>query len=186
MKHMDIRTKFTQKALKNSLIELMKTSNIRDIPIKAICANAGVSRSTFYTYYDNQYDLLDDIQNEIISHYQDKFKEYKGNTDQKEAHNRYEKLFNYFAENSDSIQIILSENGDLNFIKKFIEQITVKTQKALMNAHEESSEEKTKRLYSTFLVHGTIALIQDWIKHGMDIPIPKMAKLYTKIVHNMR
>jgi hypothetical protein len=37
MKKMDIRTKFTQKALKDSLIELMKTTPIRDIPIKVIC-----------------------------------------------------------------------------------------------------------------------------------------------------
>jgi AcrR family transcriptional regulator len=69
MKKMDIRTKFTKKALKDSLIKLMKTASIRNIPIKAMCTGAEVSRSTFYAYYDDQYDLLEDIQNEIFDNF---------------------------------------------------------------------------------------------------------------------
>lgn len=34
----------------------MKKKSIMDITIKEICALAGLSRSTFYTYYKDQYD----------------------------------------------------------------------------------------------------------------------------------
>ena len=60
------RVKMTQKLLKESLIELMEQKNIRQISIKEICEQADVSRSTFYTYYGSQYDLLDAIRKEII------------------------------------------------------------------------------------------------------------------------
>lgn len=60
------RVKMTQKLLKDSLIELMERKNIRQISIKEICEQADVSRSTFYTYYGSQYDLLDAIRKEII------------------------------------------------------------------------------------------------------------------------
>ena len=60
------RVKMTQKLLKDSLIELMEQKNIRQISIKEICEQADVSRSTFYTYYGSQYDLLDAIRKEII------------------------------------------------------------------------------------------------------------------------
>jgi hypothetical protein len=48
MEKIDIKTKFTKQALKDSLIELMKTIPIWDIPIKVICTGAEVSRVTFY------------------------------------------------------------------------------------------------------------------------------------------
>lgn len=60
------RVKMTQTLLKQSLIELMEQKNIRQISIKEICEQADVSRSTFYTYYGSQYELLDAIRKEII------------------------------------------------------------------------------------------------------------------------
>ncbi|MDR1575286.1 MAG: TetR family transcriptional regulator C-terminal domain-containing protein, partial [Treponema sp.] len=49
----------------------------------------------------------------------------------------------------------------------------------------ESVDEETKRVYSVVLVQGILSLIQDWIKHGMDIPIPKMAKLCNRLINNI-
>ena len=60
------RVKMTQTLLKQSLIELMEQKNIRQISIKEICEQADVSRSTFYSYYGSQYELLDAIRKEII------------------------------------------------------------------------------------------------------------------------
>ena len=60
------RVKMTQTLLKQSLIDWMEQKNIRQISIKEICEQADVSRSTFYTYYGSQYELLDAIRKEII------------------------------------------------------------------------------------------------------------------------
>jgi hypothetical protein len=45
-------------------------------------------------------------------------------------------------------------------------------------------DEEIKRSYSVFFVNGSLAMLQDWIKHGMDVPISKMAKLYSEIANN--
>jgi AcrR family transcriptional regulator len=182
MKKMDIRTKFTKKALKDSLIELMKTIPIRDIPIKAICAGAEVSRSTFYTYYDDQFELLEEIQNEIVDHVDIEYRKHLLEPGQHKASNVYEEALRYVANNPDSLQVLLSENGDINFQIKLIEERIMEAGNILKRINE-SVDEETKRACSVFFVHGILALLQDWIKHGMDIPIPKMAKLCIKLMN---
>jgi AcrR family transcriptional regulator len=184
MKKMDIRTKFTKRALKDSLLELMKTIPIRDIPIKAICTGAEVSRSTFYTYYDDQYDLLTDIQNEIFNNVDIEYRKHLLEPGRHKDNNVYEEWLRHIADNNDSLQVLLSENGDINFQKKLIEGRIMEIGNVLKRINE-SVDEETKRVYSVVLVQGIVSLIQDWIKHGMDIPLPKMAKLCNRLMNNI-
>jgi len=183
MKQMDIRIKFTRKAFKDSLLDLMKTIPIRDIPVKAICANAGVSRSTFYTYYNSPYDLLYEIQNETFVNFEINFGNRMQKFDLREIRNYYEETLRYISENNDSLRVLLSENGDPGFVKKIIEWGIANTQKVMKHNLEESADEMMERAYSVFLVHGGVALLQDWIKQDMSIPIPKMAKVFTKFIN---
>jgi AcrR family transcriptional regulator len=184
MKKMDIRTKFTKRALKDSLLELMKTIPIRDIPIKAICAGAEVSRSTFYIYYDDQYDLLTDIQNETFDKVKAEYRKYLLEPGRRKDSNVYEEWLRHVADNQDSLQVLLSENGDINFQKKLIEERIMEIGNELKRINE-SADEETQRVYSVFLVQGLLGLIQDWIKHGMDIPIPKMAKVCNRLMNSI-
>jgi AcrR family transcriptional regulator len=185
MKKMDIRTKFTKKALKDSLIELMKTIPIQNIPVKAIYAGAEVSRSTFYTYYDNQYDLLEDIQNEIFDNFEAGYGKHLTETAWRESSSNFEEALRYIADNHDSIQVVLGENGDINFQKKLIEKHIIDMKKMMKRILDKSTDEKIERSYSVFIMNGSLALLQDWIKHGMDIPIPKMVKLCSRIFNTI-
>ena len=65
VKSLDRRARMTREILKQSLIELMKNKPIHDISIKKICETADINRSTFYHHYDSQFDLFNDILNDI-------------------------------------------------------------------------------------------------------------------------
>lgn len=57
----DKRILKTKKALKQTLMDLIKEKPFRKITVKEICDKANTSRITFYTYYDDKYDLLSDL-----------------------------------------------------------------------------------------------------------------------------
>lgn len=59
------RVRMTKMLLKQSLIDLMHEKSIHDISIKDICAGADVNRSTFYRHYNTQFELYDDILEDI-------------------------------------------------------------------------------------------------------------------------
>ena len=60
------RTKLTKMLLKNSLIELMNDKAVNHITIKELCEKADLNRSTFYLHYTDQYQLLSEIENDLL------------------------------------------------------------------------------------------------------------------------
>jgi AcrR family transcriptional regulator len=127
MKKTDIRARFTRQVLRDSLVELMKEKSILDISIKEICEGAGVSRSTFYIYYKDQYDLLGQIEEEIFVECDKLIQKYApGGTllPAKELVALMEAILQYIAGNSNSIQVFMSENGESGFQRKFVRYFT--------------------------------------------------------------
>jgi AcrR family transcriptional regulator len=185
MKKMDIRTKFTKKAFKDSLVELMKTTPIQDIPIKAICAGAEVSRATFYTYYDDQYDLLQEIEEETFIEGDKLFRLHISATKKpgiREITVVVQDILQFIASNSNSIQVLLSENGDSGFQKKFFRKGIESVRQFTEATDSKSQDGKMDKYGFVFVVGGVLTLVQEWLKNGMDTPIPDLAKMLARIV----
>lgn len=63
------RSRFTRMCIGESIIELMQKNGIDGLSISAIAKKAGVSRMTFYYYYESVQDALTDYMKEIIATY---------------------------------------------------------------------------------------------------------------------
>ena len=64
---MDRRTKYTQKVIKETFINLLEEKEITKITVSEICKIADINRATFYRYYLDVYDLLSNIQKEMAA-----------------------------------------------------------------------------------------------------------------------
>ena len=63
----------TAAKMENALVALLETKDFKDISIVDVCEKAGVNRSTFYSHYDNLYDLLKDMQESVIADFYKSF-----------------------------------------------------------------------------------------------------------------
>ena len=63
----DRRVKYSKMVIKESFVQLLKEKNISKITIKELCELADVNRATFYAHYTDQYDLLEQIEQELMS-----------------------------------------------------------------------------------------------------------------------
>ena len=54
-------TKLTKKAIKSSFLELLKTKSLDKVTVKDIVESCEINRNTFYYYYRDIYDLLEDV-----------------------------------------------------------------------------------------------------------------------------
>ncbi|MDR0551131.1 MAG: TetR/AcrR family transcriptional regulator [Spirochaetaceae bacterium] len=183
----DPRVRYTRKVLKDSLLELMKERPVAAIGIKEICARAEVSRSTFYTYYDDVYHLLDEINEEVLNQFECMANQYipQIKNSGKATEEMHQKVLHYIAENSNSLQILLSENGDMNFQKKFFKKSIGYSRKLLREKSNPIEDAHISEAYSVFFTSGAIGLIHYWIKNNMHIPIPKLAKMFVKLTAAM-
>ncbi len=56
----------TEDTIKLSFIRLYEQSGIDRVSIRAVCEEAGISRTMFYRYFDDKYQVLESIEDELI------------------------------------------------------------------------------------------------------------------------
>ena len=62
----DRRARYTQEAIRRSLLALMKQKNFRRITVTEVCRAAEINRGTFYLHYVDLDDVLDELLTEMM------------------------------------------------------------------------------------------------------------------------
>ena len=61
------RSRYTVQAIRDAFLKMEKLKMFNEISIAEVCREADISRSTFYQYYNNLAEVLEDILSEISS-----------------------------------------------------------------------------------------------------------------------
>ena len=62
----DHRTRVTKMLIRKAFTDLLSQKPIQSITIKELCQRAGINRGTFYSHYTDIYDLLQQIEGEMM------------------------------------------------------------------------------------------------------------------------
>jgi AcrR family transcriptional regulator len=178
------KTRYTRRALKDSLIELLEEKPITKITVKELCETADINRTTCYAHYANPYDLLNAIEDETLLWANEKISRL-GNSNHKETIQVIEEIFTYLLENSNHIEVLLSERGDIGFQKKLFELIYTVCNLTPPPAVREIDDE-LREYYLVFAVSGSIGLIQKWLKEGLNKSAGEMAKIIYSMTRVIR
>jgi AcrR family transcriptional regulator len=173
---LDRKTRYTRKALGDSLIELMKAKPFTKITVRELCENADINRTTFYAHYRDQYDLLQQIEEETLNHIEDMLDKYDSKRSKREVFEMVEEILNFIANNSSSVRVLLSENGDIDFQKRLFRHFMLKEQ-VMRYLPKKSIREETKEYWSVYVINGAIGMVQYWLKENMSIPVSELAKI---------
>jgi AcrR family transcriptional regulator len=177
------KTRYTKMVIRDSLLELMKDKSILSISIKEICDRADISRSTFYVYYKDQYELLKQIEDKMEDETLEKM---SGMVDKVKNPSKYtkryyiemlEKWLQFIADNKTSAQVLLGVNGNPAFQKKFLRHFTERVQNLIPKNSENSINAVRLDYYSNFAVGGFLAIIQTWLNNDMNLNVPELAKM---------
>lgn len=148
----DRRIKMTKKLLQNSLVELMKEKSLHEISIKSICENADVNRTTFYRYYDSQYDLYNEILDDMCGEIKARIHPLN---EENSLLNSLTDVLTYAEEKRDIIMVILSRNGSLVIGEMFTENVA---------SHVDSGNTSELSMYCTqFISAGLANMIWTWL-----------------------
>jgi AcrR family transcriptional regulator len=173
---LDRKTRYTRKALGDSLIELMKDKPFTKITVRELCENADINRTTFYAHYRDQYDLLQQIEEDTLNCIEDMLNKYDSKRSKREVFEMVEEILNFIANNSNSVSVLLSENGDIDFQKRLFRHFMLKEQ-VMRYLPKKSIREETKEYWSVYVINGAIGMVQYWLKENMSIPVSELAKI---------
>lgn len=172
----------TKQKIKKAFLSLYKEKRIEKISIKEITDKAGVNRGTFYAYYLDIYDLLEQIEAEVMDTLKIELQPVIS------ALLCGAKLtldvlpFKFFQQNKEILDLFFGNKADANMIsrlKKMAQGI------AISNLHlkiDEDSDEGRKLQYVLeYISAGQIALITHWFKNDMAMPMPELGLLVEEI-----
>ncbi|CQR46333.1 hypothetical protein BN1058_00586 [Paraliobacillus sp. PM-2] len=178
---LDRRKKYTRMVLKQSLMEILKQKPISSITIKEICDQADINRSTFYTHYGSQYDLLHQIEEEIITDLNKTLASYNYSKEE-EGLQMTIKLLEYVVANKEVCETLLSEHGDVTFKKRVMKNALEHTVHNLFKAYQVDAE--LTEYISLFYVSGSIQVLETWLKNDMDKTPKEMAQMISNLANN--
>ena len=181
------KTQYTKMVLKNSLIELMTEKSISKITIKELCETADINRTTFYSHYEDQYQLLKSIEEEAYSWAKEAIEGFSGKTDKNDTIKYIEKIFEYLIENGNYIQVLMSEQGDINFQRNLLGFIYEQCDINIINGiSKDPAKSGLYELYFVFLVNGSVGLIQHWLKTGLKETPHEMSEIIYDMTYGLR
>ncbi len=118
---MDLRVVKSKKNICNAYMELRKNKQLHKITVKELCEKAMINKSTFYTYYEDIFDLSDKIETEIVNSVVSSISE-PANILQNPA-SSVKELFDAFVEKAEPISIVFSGDNHSNLIVKITKAI---------------------------------------------------------------
>ena len=177
----DRRVRKTRRQLRECLITLLKEKKVQDITVRELTDMADLNRGTFYLHYKDVFDLLEKTEAEL----QEDFNQLVCKHDAVDLKQRpsviFNEIYSLVYDNADLIEILLGENGDLNFVNRLKQLIREKCLKDWMEVFRSGNAAAFDAFFS-FIVSGCIGLIQYWLQTGLKETPEQMAKLTEHII----
>ena len=177
----DRRVRKTRTQLRECLITLLKEKKVQDITVRELTDMADLNRGTFYLHYKDVFDLLEKTEAEL----QEDFNQLVCKHDAVDLKQRpsviFNEIYSLVYDNADLIEILLGENGDLNFVNRLKQLIREKCLKDWMEVFRSGNAAAFDAFFS-FIVSGCIGLVQYWLQTGLKETPEQMAKLTEHII----
>ena len=168
------RIQMTRRMLKDALLEMLETERIEKISVRTLCEKANVNRTTFYKYYISQYDLLNEMETELLS-------QIDQCVQAGEVMKCLEKKLIFMKANMKLCQILIGNQTDTDFQTRLLNLPNIK-QELGQNLHSDKAEQK---YVHEFIVNGAYAVIMRWLKDNCPETPERMAQIILKIVGNI-
>jgi AcrR family transcriptional regulator len=178
----DRRVKYTKHLLEHSLVELMQKYPISKISVKTLCEAADINRSTFYAHYTDQYDLLHQLEQEVIIELEKHVSKQVFLEQTEETVQVMIQILIYIAKNADLFKVLLSENGDTAFQRDIMILAQKKPISDLRN--NKNIDVRTSEYLQSFVITGALSLVQKWLQDGIVESPETMADLIAKLLYH--
>lgn len=165
------RVVMTKRIIKDVFIEMLEKKSIQKIYVRELCVKADINRSTFYKYYESQYDLLAEIENDLLIEIEEKCKD----TDNTKGLNN---ILQYISRNKKTYKVVFNANIDPMFPKKLL-NLPIITE-IMNNKLVNKNENKYKKIY---ILEGGYHVILKWLNNDCRESPEEITRLVIKYIN---
>lgn len=178
---LDRRVRKTRQQLQHCLAVLLKEKKIQEIMVREITEMADLNRGTFYLHYKDVFDLLEKVELELLDELDSTLQKYQASDLHQKLSLIFTDLFVCVQENAEMVQILLGENGDLNFVNQVKERVREKCLKDWFELFN-SQDSQLFDAFNAFVVSGCLGLVTYWLQNGMKESPKELAQIAEQIM----
>ena len=178
---LDRRVRKTRQQLQHCLAVLLKEKKIQEITVREITEMADLNRGTFYLHYKDVFDLLEKVELELLDELDGTLQKYQASDLHQKLSLIFTDLFVCVQENAEMVQILLGENGDLNFVNQVKERVREKCLKDWFELFN-SQDSQLFDAFNAFVVSGCLGLVTYWLQNGMKESPKELAQIAEQIM----
>ena len=176
----------SRKLIKTAFMELAAEKEISKITVKDIADRADINRGTFYCHYTDIYDLLHQMEEEMLEDF-NKALEPLLSAGGESFHpvDISTEIFQCLKDNSDICAVTLGPYGDKEFLAKLINLGRDRCFGSYAQYFKDATPKQIAYFYA-FVSSGCMGLLQQWLDDGMTTPAGEIAQMAENIMlHGM-
>ena len=171
---MDLRVIKTKKAIRQTFTDLMSRKPLEEITVSDVAAEAMINRKTFYAHYASIYDIISEIEDEIVDSFRHMLEGKRFEDILESPYNLFHDLYQTIDNNIDLYGRLLTVGGTSNLVHKIIQMI--RQQVCLTYKDEAPVKPETLDMAVYFLLSGLLAVFTEWYNSGRTQPIEKISE----------
>lgn len=175
----DRRVVKTKKAIRNAFAELLSEKDIDEITVRDIADKADINRKTFYNYYKGVYQLIDEIENEVVSSFEIAFTDIDYRRDMRDPSLIFEKLTKMLSGDLDFYGHLLRMKGNVHLVAKTARLLKEKTKSNLAARFE--LDPLVLDIIVDYSISGMLAVYQSWFNSDRSRSIDEISREVGKI-----
>ena len=163
-------TRRTRSAIRDALTEMLAVKPVGKITVQELIDKANICRTTFYAHYEDIYDLLFEVENDILS----EIREGLEGLDQapirvEEQYPAIEAVVAVYAKHEKLIRLLNGPNGDPAFDARLQDTIYDVTRDLRKVKEGDAFDEERHRLYSCYVISGGISVLNRMLSANLPI-----------------
>lgn len=177
----DRRVRRTRELLTNALITLLEEKNLHEISVKELCDMADINRGTFYLHYKDINDMVEQMENTILTQYEELLAKY---APADLAEDPYDILYNlilFTNTHKDLFKTLLRPGGDISFLVK-IKSLFQRTYLEVWDSTQSATNRAQIEYSYDFLAGGFVGMIEAWLFSEHPETPEEMARLSSNIM----
>ena len=181
LKKEDRRVRRTKKLLTQALTELLQKKQVNEITVKELTDLADMNRGTFYMYYRDIFDMLEKIEDELFQKLDVIAQTHEHGDPTQQVKPILLDLFRFIEENQEMCRVLLSPNGDMNFLHRLYEAIRERSLEIWKDQMGSLGEKEFDYRYS-FVIFGCAGMIRAWVNRSCQETDMQMAELADRMI----
>ena len=171
----DRRVSMTKKMLKETLTEMLREMDIYHISIRELCQRADINRSTFYKYYGNQFDLLADMENDLLVFLSKTITEFADSPGI-----IIENSCRYLEQHVEFGRLIINNNVDPLFPQKLFSLAAIRD--VIRKEYPDQQDAGVQEYIFNYIIYGAYRVICLWLNKEQREPPEQIALLLTRFI----